>query len=259
MEARVDVQAVLELAAGQQALRQHGREENRQRIVVAGARNLDAHVEPGVLALALGAVCLFAAVAVAVAVAHLHVCTGLLAGHWLLARLLHLGLDADERLSAVFERNAGAAVGRGQHVILCAHGAKVAGPLGDIEADGRRLGERRAQEGQLGGREVDEGVVGGHGGVAAGRGQRERVVAAAAAAAVARHRIGNTYGKASAWRASYFARQHRRAVAVPSADRPSAVQSCRAPSPVASLSSTPPEKGCRRVCPYSGSAMTLCL
>jgi hypothetical protein len=155
VEAPVDVQAVLELAAGQQALLEHRGEEHRQRVVLAEAGHLDAHLQPRVLALARGAV------VVVVVVAHVHVRRRAQRGPQ--PRAFDLCLHADERLGAVLQRNARAPVCAGQHVILGAHGAKVAGPFGDIEADGRRLGERRAQERQLGRRQVDESLRGRHG------------------------------------------------------------------------------------------------
>ena len=155
VEAPVDVQAILELSAGEQTLSEHGGEEHRQRVVVAEPGNLDAHLYPAVLALTFP-------VAVAVLVAVAHVDVFLLAQHRPLRRLFHLGLHAHERLCPVFEGYARTAVCTGEHIVLGAHGAEVARAFGDIEAEGRGLAKGGAQEGQLGGREVDEIGLGRH-------------------------------------------------------------------------------------------------
>ena len=151
MEARVDVQAVLQLSTREETLCEHRSKEDGQRIVVPEAGNLDAHLYPAVLALPFP---------VADAVVHKHMVV--LAQHRPLRRPIDLCLDANKRLCAVLESDAGAAVCAGEHVVLGAHGAEVARALCDIEAEGRRVGEGGAQEGELGGREVDEGGVGRH-------------------------------------------------------------------------------------------------
>lgn len=60
MKPSVDVQAVFELSTGEQALGEHGGQEHRQSVVFAEAWHLDAHLDPGILALALAIVRLFA-------------------------------------------------------------------------------------------------------------------------------------------------------------------------------------------------------
>ena len=171
MEAAVDVQAVLEGAAGEQALGEHRGQEDGQGVVVAEAGDLDAHLHPAVLALALA----FAVLVVA-AVAHGGILV-LQAQHGALRRPAHLGFHAHEGLGAVLEGDAGAAVGVGEHVVLGAHGAEVARALCDIETQRRGLAEGGAQEAKFGGREVDEGGLGRHG----GRGLRCWAVGAAMA------------------------------------------------------------------------------
>lgn len=153
VKAPVDVEPVLELTTRKQALREHRGEEDGQGIVLSETRYLDGHVDPRILALGLVLVG---------AVAHVYI-------FWLaqgrqLACLFHFSLDANKGLCAILEGNARTSVCSGQDVILCAHGAKVAGPFGDIAADGGRLCQGPAQKEQLYGGEADEGVLGRHGG-----------------------------------------------------------------------------------------------
>jgi len=60
VEPSVDVQAVFELTTGKQALGEHGRQEHWQGVVFAEAWDLDAHLDPRILAFALAVVRLFA-------------------------------------------------------------------------------------------------------------------------------------------------------------------------------------------------------
>jgi hypothetical protein len=158
VEAAVDVQAVLQCAAREQAFGEHRGQEDGQGVVVAEAGDLNAHLHPAVLALAL-------AVAVLITIAHGGILVLLLeAQHGALQRPANLSLDAHKGLGAVLEGYAGAAVGVGEHVKLGAHGAEVARALCDIETQRRGLAEGGAQEREFGGREVDEGGLGRHGG-----------------------------------------------------------------------------------------------
>ena len=153
VEPRVDVEAVLELPAGKQALGEHRGEEDGQGVVVAEAWDLDAHLYPSILALALGSV-------LAVDVAHVQVTpryrkSAPPVGGWPPVRLFHLCFYANKCFGAIFEGNACTSVGSWQDIELGAHGTEVGGALGVVEADGRGLREGGAQERQLCGREAN--------------------------------------------------------------------------------------------------------
>lgn len=150
---RVDVEAVLELPAGKQALGEHGGEEDGQGVVVAEAWDLDAHLYPSILALALGFV-------LAVDIAHVQVTprygkSAPPVGGWSPLRLFHLCFYADQCFGTIFEGNACASVGSWQDIELGAHGTEVGGALGVVEADGRGLREGGAQERQFCRREAN--------------------------------------------------------------------------------------------------------
>lgn len=158
VEPPVDVQSVLELPTRQQTLRQHRGQKHGQCIVIAESRHLDAHLKPPILALP-------SPVLILAVHSHVLLVLLLLAQHWALRCLLDFGLDPNKRLGPVFERNARAAICIGEDIVFGAHGAEVARPFGDIEAQRKILTERGAQEGEFGRREIDEGGLGRHAGV----------------------------------------------------------------------------------------------
>lgn len=161
MKAPIHPQPLDKLPIRQQRLTQHLSQVNSIRIVVPCARHLDRNLDPRSLALAL--LLLTSSLLVVRARRSLNQLrlAQRIARGVPRPRLLHLGLDADNRLGAVCEADARAAVGPREDVGLGAERAEL-GCCAAVRAEGRGQGEGGVEVGEFGGGE-EGGVGGGHG------------------------------------------------------------------------------------------------